>query len=69
MRKLDDQVLTSYKKMLQKQDENSGARTEAKQSIFSPSKDKKSQHTPSKANYKTPLKNEVELQKYYSSKF
>jgi hypothetical protein len=65
MRKLDDQILTSYKKMLGRQEEGAPARTEGKQSIFSPSKEKK-QQTPTKGSFKTPLKNEAELQKYYT---
>jgi hypothetical protein len=64
MNKLDGQVLASYKKMLEKQEDETQAPTGGKQSIFSPSKDKR-QKTPNKTAYKTPLKKEIELQKYY----
>lgn len=64
MNKLDGQVLASYKKMLEKQEEETQAPTGGKQSIFSPSQERK-QRTPNKTAYKTPLKNEIELQKYF----
>jgi hypothetical protein len=65
MTKLNDQVLTSYKKMLEREEagDEPGA-TAQKQPMFSPS-GKRKQQTPQKSSaYKTPLKQEVEAQRY-----
>jgi len=65
MRKLDDQIQTSYNKMLEKQDEENEKPTEGagKRSVFSPPRDKK-QQTPLKTTYRTPLKGDIEQHKY-----
>ena len=65
MNKLNDQVLNSYKKMLEREEnaEEPGASAQ-RQPIFSPSGKRKLQ-TPKKSSaYKTPLKQEVEAQRY-----
>ena len=64
MRKLDNQVLDSYNRMLDQQEEPAASTaTGAKQSIFSPSRSKQP-HTPLKTGaHKTPSKLELENQK------
>lgn len=62
MHKLDDQVLSSYQKMLEKEEEPAEP-SAPKQSIFSPAKTRQL-HTPlKKTPHKTPSKTEIENQR------
>lgn len=64
MNKLDDQVASSYQKLLAKDEEEPRPPGTGKQSVFSPYR-KGKQATPIKSStYKTPSKADIEQQKY-----